>query len=207
MTNPAYSVSMKPPKQNRPQFEVDLAAEVGRSDAWGTDQGSRVFARLNSALMGLDDGTLVLIDYRGLERSDVSFQREAVVETIRKHRPKLLFVVVNLDDPDLCMNLDVALDRRGDVLLLRRGTRPTVLGRKLPDEHRLTLERVWDLGEVTSATLVAGGQQRSAGQKNQKAKLSTTSSRLIALWKAGLIARVEGTSSTGGREHRYYSFY
>lgn len=189
---------MKATKQSRPVRPTRLVEYVGRPEAWGTDLGARVFAQLNIDLMGLSEGTLVPIDFAGLERSDVSFQREAVVETIRKHRPRLLFVAIGLDDADLRTNLDLALDKRGESLLLRtsEGHRE-LIGRRLAEEQRNTLEQVWKAGEVTSAQLV---------KDNPEQKLSTAASRLMSLWKAGLLERVEGTAASGGREHRYFAF-
>lgn len=188
-------------KQKKAKFEVNLTSLLdGRTEAWGTDLGARVFGTLNLKLMGLGEGTLVPVDYSGLERTDVSFQREAVVETFRKHRPRLLFVVVNLVDQDVRTNLEHALDRRGDcVTALEPDGRRKVLGKKLSEEQQATLERMWKLGEATSALFV-----REAAETGKDEKLSTASSRLTALWKAGLLERVEGSAATGGREHRYY---
>lgn len=193
-----YSVSMNEAKQKRATRAIRLAEYVGRPEAWGTDLGARVFAKLNVDLMSLSEGTLVPIDFAGLERSDVSFQREAVVETIRKHRPRLLFVAVNLDDIDLRTNLDLALEKRSESLLLVLSYgQVEVMGKKLAEEQVRTLEEVWKVREATSAQLV---------RDHPDAKLSTTASRLIALWKAGLVERVEGTASSGGREHTYFAF-
>jgi len=191
------SVSMKTIKQNRDTLLLRLVKYIGRSEAWGTDLGARVFSQLNTELISRSEGTLVLIDYDGLERSDVSFQREAVVETLRKHRPRLLFVAVNLEDPDLLTNLELALEKRGEFLLVRRGNGEVrVIGKRLPEEQKRTLETVWKAGEATSAQLV---------KTAPRGKLSTAASRLMALWRAGLVERVEGTAPSGGREHRYYS--
>src|SRR5262249_127038 len=146
--------------------------------------GATVFAELNLALIGCSEGTLVPVDYAGLERSDASFQREAVVETLRKHRPRLLFLAINLSDPDVRSNLELALDRRGEALLVRDdGGGVTVIGRRLTSEQKSTLEAVLSTGEMTSSTL-----------ENAETKLSTAASRLAWLWKAGLIERVEGTA-------------
>lgn len=179
-------------KRERPEHALHLVEVTGRPDAWGTEFGAAVFSRTNLRLLGLGEGTLVPLDYEGLQHSDVSFQREAIVETLRKHRPRLLFVVVNLSDPDLRENLALALERRGECLVCREQEGlPTVLGRHLTPEHAATLERVWADGCLVSSDL-------------EDVKLSTASSRLSWLWKAGLVERVEGTSSKGGREHRYY---
>lgn len=183
---------MQTVKRNRREHAIVLRDEVAGNQAWGTEFGAAIFGRMNSQLMSLSEGILVPIDYRQLERSDVSFQREAVVETLRKHRPRLLFVAVNLTDPDMRENLSLALERRGDWLLVRDDqVRPTVLGKRLTTEQQATMERVWAAGELMSSGLA-------------DVNLSTASSRLSWLWKAGLVERVEGTSPSGGREHRYY---
>lgn len=182
---------METTKLIRREHPISLRREVGSPDAWGTEFGAMIFARINVQLLGISEGTLVPIDYGGLERSDVSFQREAIVETLRKHRPRLLFIAVNLADPDMQENLSLALERRGEWLLAReKNGKPGVLGKRLTPEQRATLERVWSAGELTSSGL-------------DDVKLSTASSRLAWLWRAGLVERVEGTSPTGGREHRY----
>jgi hypothetical protein len=179
-------------KRNRREFPIALQTYLDEKDAWGTEFGASVFGRINLELLNLGDGTLVPIDYSGLTRSDVSFQREAVVETLRKHRPKLLFIATRLTDPDIRENLALALERRGEVLLVADDpAHPTVLGKRLAAEQLATLERAWVEGEVASTTFA-------------NVNLSTASSRLTALWRAGLLERVEGTAPSGGREHRYY---
>jgi len=178
--------------QNRLEYPMSLREQAGGPDAWGTEFGATVFAQMNLRLLTLGEGTVVPIDYAGLERSDVSFQREAVVETLRKHRPRLLFIAVNLMNADMRENLQLALERRAEWLLVREGLQTSVLGKKLASEQLATLEKVWKAGELTSSELEA-----------DNVKLSTASSRLAWLWKAGLVERIEGTSPTGGREHHY----
>jgi hypothetical protein len=190
-----YSHLMNGLNQNRAEYSILLSGFVHGADAWGTELGARVFADLNLRLLGCIEGTTVLFDYSGLQRSDVSFQREAVVETLRKHRPRLLFVAVHLDNRDIQENLELALERRGESLILRIQDGLIVLGRRLSRELEATLQLVWEAKEMTSALL----RKQMPGTE-----LSTASSRLTALWKAGLIRRVEGTSASGGREHRYY---
>ena len=192
---------MQTMKQIKAEYPVVLTRLLGgRDDAWGTDLGARIFGTLNVELMGLGEGTVIRLNYEGLTRTDVSFQREAVVETLRKYRPRLLFVITGLTDPDIRTNLEHALERRGEAVILRNDNGPEVVGKRLSPEQQHTLERVWAVGEVTSAQLV----RELAEHEGREEKLSTASSRLTALWKAGLIERVEGTAISGGREHRYY---
>jgi hypothetical protein len=186
---------MKPIERIRAIVPLSMRDIVG-SQAWGTDFGAQVFSQLNSLLIGQPEGTLVPIDYGGLERTDVSFQREAIVESLRKHRPRLLFVADHLSDPDVLENLSLALERRGESLVVRTASGTRVVGRRLSPVLSTTLERARKSGVLTSSDLVT-----------QRMRLSTASSRLTFLWKAGLLERVEGTAPTGGREHRYYPIY
>lgn len=190
---------MNQSKQNRSKHEVRLADAVGGPDAWGTSEGSRVFGELNIELLGLSEGTMVPIDYSGLRRSDASFQREAVVETIRKHRPRLLFVAINLTDPDVRGNLELALEKRGEALIVRDAHDSVVLGKTLTREEQAALEMVRHAGELTSGQLLKRANQGRTGITP-----STASTRLSSLWKAGLIERVEGIAASGGREYRYF---
>jgi hypothetical protein len=193
--------------RQRQQDLVDLAGLIGRHSAWGTAEGTRVFADLNVRLLPLSDGTVVRLNFQGLDLADASFLREAVVETIRKHRPRLLFVAEGLTDVDILANLEMALDKRGECLINRGTHRSKVLGRKLSAEEARALATVEAEGELTSKDLRASGEDTAgAGGKERKGlKASTASSRLAALWRAGLIERTEGVAESGGREYRYYA--
>jgi hypothetical protein len=183
--------------EQRLEFKILLRDFAGGGEAWGTDRGAHVFTQLNSRLPALSTGTLVLVDYSGLERADVSFQREAVVETLRRHRPRLLFVAVHLTSPDVRANLESALERHGDSLLLRLPLGEVeVIGRRLTTEYETTLRALRGAREFTSAMLTA---------EPFCLESSTASARLTVLWKAGLVERVQGSAPSGGREYKYFS--
>ena len=144
----------------------------------------------------LADRTVVVLDYSGIVRTDVSFQREAVVETVRRHRPRVLFIASNVGNEDVVANLAAALRARGEILLVRNQEgRPRIVGRRLAKEHEDTLSVVQDHRQFTSTQLTVPPYGLEG---------STASARLTALWRAGLIGRIEGASPSGGREYRYY---
>ena len=181
----------------RPRDYAVLLRKPGDGpDAWGTSAGINVFLRLNAELARLTANTVVVLDYSGIERTDVSFQREAVVETVRKHRPRLLFIASNVGDDDVLVNLGAALEARGEALLVRnRGGVPRILGRRLAKEHQDTLSAIHGHPEFKSTQLTVPPHGLEG---------STASARLTALWKAGLLGRIQGASPSGGREYRYY---
>jgi hypothetical protein len=186
---------MKDLNQRRQEYALRLK-DVADVEAWGSARGALAFAKINSQLLNLPDHTLVILDFVGIARADVSFLREAVIETLRKFRPRLLFVANGLKDSDLRMNLESALTLQDESLLLRRAhTHPQVLGRQLPKEHELTLHTLQGYPEFTSGMLTA---------EPFKLESSTASARLTTLWKAGLVDRVHGTAVSGGKEYKYF---
>jgi hypothetical protein len=175
---------------------VDLADIVGSSEAWGTGRGIHAYSALAGVLGDFHPGTQVILDYRGLIKADVSFEREAIVETLRRFRPGLLFVADNAADADVLANLEAALEMRSERLLVRtKAEYPRVIGRPLSEEHALTLGIVQKYSGFTSSQLTLDPYGLES---------STASARLTYLWKAGLLTRMVGTAPSGGREYRYY---
>ena len=126
-------------KINRPRDYTVLLRKPGDGpDAWGTSAGIDVFSRVNGELARLTDGTVVVFDYSGIERTDVSFQGEGVVETVKKHRPRLLFIASNVRDEDVLANLGAALEARGETLLVQNRTGlPRILAADWPKSTRI----------------------------------------------------------------------
>lgn len=169
--------------------------DLSGAEAWGTTLGSQVFGKINSLLLSLPERTLVAVDFNGISRADVSFLREAVVEIVRKHRPRLVFIAANLVNTDVRANLESALELRGENLLLRQKDGPIVLGKRLPKEHEATLKVLQKHLEFTSGQLTG---------RPFDLESSTASARLTALWKAGLLDRAQGAAPSGGKEYKYF---
>jgi len=174
-------------------MRVTLVDFIGSAEAWGTEKGAEVFGALNKELLNVSQGIVVSISYRGLQRSDASFQREAVVELLRKYRPRLCFVATELKDKDVLANLELALQRYQLCLLLNDRGSLRILGKQPNKELSDTWRFVEKAGRVTTPRLADALDLETA----------TASSRLSTLWKAGLLKRTEGAASTGGREFLY----
>lgn len=186
---------MKHINPGRPEHRVRLR-ELAGTEAWGAAYGAQVFGLINGPLLRLPERTIVVLDFSGISKADVSFLREGVGEIVRKYRPNLLFMVAGLTDPDVLSNLESALMLRGDTLLLRQADGYAVpLGKKLPSEHEVTLRAIQGREEFTSAMLTS---------KPFSLESSTASARLTALWKAGLIDRAPGAAPSGGKEYKYF---
>lgn len=183
-------------KQLPLRFRVRLENWAEGGDAWGTIAGLRAYGEISQELLTLAAGTVVVLDYGGVTRADVSFQREAVAHTLGRHRPELAFVGVNVNDQDVLSNLSAALQLRGQRLLVHAGkARATVLGEPLSDEHLSTLSRVEGRPGLTTSDLVG---------PPLGLETSTASARLALLWKAGLVRRFQVAAPSGGKQYEYY---
>lgn len=178
------------------RFRIAIIQWTGGGETWGTGAGVAAFQRLDSSLSEVASGTLVTLDFGGISRTDVSFQREAIVETIRKHRPRLLFLASNIQNDDVLANIQAALEARGERLLIREDApTPQVVGRPLSDAHLRTFQAVEEHPGFTSSQMTVPPYGLES---------STASARLTALWRAGLVARVTGAAASGGKEYRYF---
>src|SRR5688572_22475758 len=126
---------MKRINEPRPDYPLRLEDIMG-AEGWGTSRGAQAFGKINLQLLRVPERTLVVLQFAGVLRADVSFLREALVEILRKFRPRLLFIASALANTDLQANLESALILQGESLLLRRGRgEPLILGKQLPKEH------------------------------------------------------------------------
>jgi hypothetical protein len=90
-----------------------LRGFMNRPEGWGRVQGREVYQRL---LESVEDspGTLVFrVSMKGVQRVDISFASETVVELARRYRGTKGFCLVDLTDPDLIENWDAAAASRG----------------------------------------------------------------------------------------------
>jgi hypothetical protein len=161
---------------------------------WGVDNGREVHRHLERAISALPS-CMVGIDLSGIRQADVSFSREAIVETLRRFRRSHQFVLVNPENEVVVENLEAALDRRGETVLLReRGGTIRPIGRELGPGLRPVLETVIRLGSATSRDVLA----HHSGMSIQNA-----SNKLKELWQSGLLRREEASAPSGGREWVY----
>lgn len=173
---------------------IDLRKLMIEDIGWGVDNGREVHRHLERAISALPS-CMVGIDLSGIRQADVSFSREAIVETLRRFRPSHQFVLMNPQNEVVVENLEAALDRRGETVLLReRGGTIRPIGRDLGLGLRPLLETVIRLGRATSRDILA----HHSGMSIQNA-----SNKLKELWQLGLLRREETSAQSGGREWLY----
>jgi hypothetical protein len=163
---------------------------------WGVDEGREVHERLKNQIANWP-ACIVLLNIAGLRQADVSFSREAIVETVRRFRPGYQFVIANPENGVVVENLDAAFARRDDAVVLReRGDTTRIIGKQPSSALRLILETVQKFRQATSREVV---------KKIPNLTIQNCSNKLKELWQAGLLYREETAAQTGGREWKYSS--
>ena len=85
---------------------------MDRPEGWGRDQGRHVYQRL-LRFVEESAGTIVFkVSMKGVQRLDISFASETVVELARRYRRFKGFCLIDLSDADLIENLDAAAKKK-----------------------------------------------------------------------------------------------
>ena len=101
---------------------------MDRPEGWGRDQGREVYQRL---LRFVEDsaGTIIFrVSMKGVQRLDISFASETVVELARRYRRMKGFCLIDITDNDLIENLDAAAKKKDQPIVVWKGNSADVIG-------------------------------------------------------------------------------
>lgn len=158
------------------------------------EQGRVAFTKVDTVLRDRSEA-IVELDFSEVQRLDVSFARELIVNLLRKYGSARGFFATHLANESLRENIDAAMLKSGAALLVRSGkTSVQVLGMPLKEHLRATLDVVAKQGVTTSKAVAA---------EFKGLALTACINRLKALVDAGLIMRTEGAADSGGKEFSY----
>jgi hypothetical protein len=131
---------------------------------------------------------------KGVQRVDISFASETVVELARRYRGTKGFCLVDLTDPDLIENWDAAAAKKGQPLLVWQNKSARLIGAEptqgCQEAFRFALERP---------------QARAAEFAETKdMSIANASMKFKQLWDQGFLLRRESSADTGGVEYVYH---
>jgi hypothetical protein len=167
---------------------------MDRPEGWGRVQGRDAYQRLLRSVEE-NPGTLVFkVSMKGVQRVDISFASETVVELARRYRGTKGFCLVDLTDPDLIENWDAAAAKKGQPLLVWQNKSARLIGAEptqgCQEAFRFALERP---------------QARAAEFAEMKdMSIANASMKFKQLWDQGFLLRRESTADTGGVEYVYH---
>jgi hypothetical protein len=174
--------------------QILLRRYMSSDMGWGVEEGQRVRHALERDIATFPSG-VVEIDLDRIRLMDVSFSREAIIETVRRFRPGHQFIAANPVNTVVVENLEAALERRGDSLVLReKDGRTRIIGQQLGPSLRPVFDTVERLRTATSREVLVHHKGLS---------IQNCSNKLKELWEAGLILREELSAKSGGKECVY----
>lgn len=173
---------------------VKLLDLTKNPDVWGNAKGKEVGALLQNFIQGHPATDVFKVSFEGIERTDASFSREAVVEIASRFRTKHALAIVDLDDDDLIENLEVAAVKKEQPLFMWQDDSWKLLGPSPTRGNMDLLNHILTVAETT-ASMAASALDL---------KLTNASTKLKQLWEGGYIMRREEMAPTGGIEYIYY---
>jgi hypothetical protein len=173
---------------------LGLLELMNRPEGWGRAQGREVYQRL---LRSVEDhpGTLVFqISMKGVERVDISFASETVVELARRYRGSKGFCLIDLTDPDLIENFDAAAAKKTQPLLVWHGKSARLIGPEPTQGCREAFQFALHRLQARAAEFAESRKDMSIANASMKFK---------QLWEQGFLLRQESTADSGGVEYLY----
>lgn len=168
---------------------------MDRSEGWGRSQGRDVYQRM---LKFVEDhpGTIMFkVSMKDVQRIDISFASETVVELARRYRRTKGFCIIDLTDADLIENLDAAAAKKEQPILVWHGKSARLVGLEPSEGAREALQ--FALGRPQSRA-----SEFAASKKG--ISIANASMKFKQLWDRGFLLRREAAAETGGVEYIYH---
>jgi hypothetical protein len=172
---------------------LSLRDFMDRPEGWGRNEGRVVYHRM-LAFVEENPGTLIFkVSFRGVNRMDISFASETVIELARRYRRVKGFCIVELADQDMIENIDAAAAKKEQPILLWIDNSGEVIGNK-PGE-----------GAKEAFQFAMSRHQARAAEFAEKKGISiaNASMKFKQLWEQGFLLRKESTAESGGVEFVY----
>jgi hypothetical protein len=167
---------------------------MDRPDGWGREQGRGVYQRLLRAVEASAGSLIIRISMKGVQRVDISFASETIVELARRYRGTKGICLVDLTDDDMIENIDAAASKKGQPLLLWQGKSARVLGAQPTEGCREAFDFALKRTQARAAEFVQAKRTMSIANASMKFK---------QLWEQGFLLRRESAADSGGVEFVY----
>jgi hypothetical protein len=173
---------------------LHLAEFMSSPQGWGRQQGRVVYNKL-LAFVESSAGTIVfLVSVRGVEKVDISFASETIIELARRFRGLKGFAFIDINDPDMLENWEAAAAKKSQPIMLWNGSSGRVIG-------------VEPTHGTVEALQFALARPRTKATEFVKAmphiSIANASTKFKQLWEQGFLLRRENIAASGGVEYVY----
>lgn len=167
---------------------------MDRPDGWGREQGRIVYQRLLRAVEATAGTVIIRISMKGVQRVDISFASETIVELARRYRGAKGICLIDLTDDDLIENIDAAASKKGQPLLVWQSKSARVLGAQPTEGCREAFDFALERSQARAAEFAQAKKSMSIANASMKFK---------QLWEQGFLLRRESAADSGGVEFVY----
>lgn len=173
---------------------LQLQEFMENAEGWGRSEGREVYRRLLE-FVEANPGVMVFrVSMKGVQRVDISFASETVVELARRYRGSKGFCLIDLTDPDMLENWEAAASRKGQPLMVWNGVEPRLVGAEPSEGNREALRFALQKRHTRAADFAAAKHGMS---------ITNASTKFKQLWEQGFLLRRERAAESGGVEYVY----
>lgn len=168
---------------------------MDRSEGWGRNEGRNVYQRMLDFVEDNPGIVIFKVSMKDVQRIDISFASETIVELARRYRRSKGFCIIDLTDEDLIENLDAAAAKKQQPILVWRGRSPRVVGIEPSEGTREAFQFAIGRAHARAAEFASVKRGMSIANASMKFK---------QLWEQGFLLRREAAAETGGVEFIYH---
>jgi hypothetical protein len=168
---------------------------MDRPEGWGRGEGRNVYQRMLDFVES-SPGTIVFkVSMKDVQRIDISFASETIVELARRYRGSKGFCLIDLIDDDMVENLDAATAKKEQPIMLWRGKSARTIGIEPSQGNREAFQ--FALGRAQSRAAEFASEKKAMSIANASMKFKQ-------LWEQGFLLRREAAAESGGVEFIYH---
>lgn len=172
---------------------LPLRNYMDRAEGWGRIEGRHVYHRLLDFVETSPGMIIFKISMKGVQRLDISFASETIVELARRYRRAKGFCLIDITDKDLIENVDAAARKKEQPMLVWRDKSADLIGTEPSEGAREAFQFA-----------MSRPQSRAAEFATRKGiSIANASMKFKQLWEQGFLLRQETAADTGGVEFVY----
>jgi hypothetical protein len=172
---------------------LQLRNVMDRGEGWGRDQGREVYQRMLRFVEDNPGVAIFKVSMKGVNRLDISFSSETIVELARRFRSRKGFCLVDLTDRDLIENLDAAAEKKDQPMLVWHGKSADLIGAEPSEGTREAFAFAMSRSECKAAEFAT----------RRGISIANASMKFKQLWEQGFLLRRETAADSGGVEFVY----
>lgn len=184
-------------RMNEIKATIQLRDLMESSYGWGRDQGRAVFQLLLREVESNPGKPVIEVSLKDVERADISFASETVVEIARRYRGNKGFSLIHVANEDLLENFEAAAGKKAQPLTVWEGSKGRAIGVQPSQGNAATFEYLLTRPSVTASEIANA----------LDFQITNASTKLKQLWEQGFVLRRQETAESGGVEFRYFAIH